>query len=195
MYAPPVREGRFRRRSRAGRHRLWAKRALPSRRFAALRGDGRGSRKRRSVDAVLGRPVATVGPGSSASRVRRARGRVPRHPGGGLARPGEKPGSVRTHLRRRSPRGSPQGPAGAEVAGPGTKSVARGVRRNPPDGGADLPILPFARSRRPAREKTRPALPSLRSRDAPPAAPPGPPRPRERRRAPPLLSPIAFRRI
>ena len=51
----------------------------------------------------------------------------------------------------------------------------------PPDGGSDLPILPFARSRRLAR----PALPSRYSRDAPPAAPPGPPRPRERRRAPP----------
>src|SRR3954453_20426792 len=76
--------------------------------------------------------------------------RAARHPGGGLARPGEKPGSVRTHLRRRSPRGSPQGPAGAEVAGPGTKSVARGVRRNPPDGGADLPILP-RRAKPPAR--------------------------------------------
>ena len=63
----------------------------------------RGSRRRPSVDAVLGRSLATVGPGSSASRVRRARGRVPRHPGGGLARPGEKPGSVRTHLRRWRP--------------------------------------------------------------------------------------------
>src|SRR5215208_4843650 len=75
-----------------------------------------------------------------------------------------KTGSVRTHLRRRSPRGSPSRAGWRRSAGPGTKSAARGVRRNPPDGGADLPILPFARSRRPAREKTRPALPSLLSR-------------------------------
>src|SRR4051812_12393053 len=64
----------------------------PVRRFAAPRVGGRGSRKRPPVDAVLGRSLATVGPGSSASRVLRARGRVPRHPGGGLARPGFPPG-------------------------------------------------------------------------------------------------------
>src|SRR4051794_37477904 len=45
--------------------------ALPSRRFAALGVGGRGSRKRRSVDAVLGRSLATVRlPGSARKRAR-----------------------------------------------------------------------------------------------------------------------------
>src|SRR5215207_1894667 len=47
---------------RSGAASAQAKRALPSRRFAARGVGGRGSRKRRSVDAVLDRSLATVGP-------------------------------------------------------------------------------------------------------------------------------------
>ena len=51
------------------------------------------------------RPRKAVSRGPPPPGLRREHGRAARHPGGGLARPGEKPGSVRTHLRRRSPRG------------------------------------------------------------------------------------------
>src|SRR3954465_2962883 len=121
---------------------------------------------RATADAALSPSSQGGVSGSSASRSPARQGAPPGIPGGGLARPGEKPGSVRTHLRRRSPRGSPQGPAGAEVAGPGTKSAARGVRRNSPDGGADLPILPL-RAKPPARageDAPRAALSSFEGR-------------------------------
>ena len=55
-----------------------------SRRYGLVAG---GSRKRRSVDAVLGRSLATVGPGSSAGRSPTRKGASPGL-GGGLARPG-----------------------------------------------------------------------------------------------------------
>ena len=130
--------------------------ALPSGRFAAPRVGGRGPRKRPSADAVLGRPFATVGPGSSASRVRRARGRVPRHPGGGLARPGEKPGSVRTHLRRWRP--ATDGRHTSRSAGPGTKSAAREVCSALPLAGR-LPSSSFPCTSARTRARTRPPAP------------------------------------
>jgi len=143
----------------------------------------RGSRRRPSVDAVLGRSLATVGPGSSASRVRRARGRVPRHPGGGLARPGEKPGSVRTHLRRWRPATDGRHNCRSREARDQERRAGGLVRLRQ----RRVAFLPHPSRARPPGREHGPGLP-LPSGDRGCSFDqhPGPERPRERRRAPPL---------
>ena len=115
--------------------------------------DGRGSRKRRSVDAVLGRSLATVGPGSSAGRSPTRKG-ASTGLGGGLARPGYA-GAARKRLRRWRP--ATDGRHRCRSARPGTKERRAGglVRLCP----RRVAFLPYPYRARPPGREHGPGLP------------------------------------
>src|SRR3954453_5573183 len=150
-------------RGASGGVRKWGGIAFRSRRRRE-RADAEAEGRWLGTAATSGRADAALSPSSqggvsgfSASRSPARQGRAARHPGGGLARPGEKPGSVRTHLRRRSP--------GLSEAGWRRSRGARdqerrggGLVRLAQAGFLALPTFPCARPPD-AKARTRPPAP------------------------------------
>jgi hypothetical protein len=158
MWSVPSAKGRFRRRSKAGRHRREerTRKGRRSRRWL------RPAMSRSRLTRRRARPRKAVPRGPPPPGLRREYGRAARHPGGGLARPGEKPGSVRTHLRRRSPRGqSLKGRQAPKREARDQRRRAGGlVRLKPVERDPSFPSHPRAHARRARARATASRTPS-----------------------------------